>query len=207
MTESSNERYGRLQKFIMAVSAISWIAIVVGIALLMRFWLPDIDLKADLAAIEDATTEQMPFDRPLPAALRPLSGALPAAAASGSIYLPLYSDLYVGGQRGLKRLSSTLTLRNISADRSVIVTALTYFDESGKAVSAPLDNPHELAPMSTAKLYVDGSDTNGAIVSAAVIEWSMPDGGEAPPLLVQAVTVGNYGTKVVSFMTDGVARP
>ncbi len=51
MVEKSEGQYGRLQKFILLVFFGGWIGAVVAFALFMRAWIPDVDLKADLAAI------------------------------------------------------------------------------------------------------------------------------------------------------------
>ncbi len=161
-------------------------------------------MKADLAAIEEADTEEEDPNRPLPPALQPLSGPLPALVVSGSVYVPLYSSLYVGGQRSLKNLSATLSLRNTSADQALIVTSMTYFDANGKAVVDLLDVPHALAPMATAEIYTDQSGTSGGPVATVVVKWGA-ETAVAPPL-VEAVIIGNYGAKSISFVSRGENR-
>ncbi len=74
MVEKSEGQYGRLQKFILLVFFGGWIGAVVAFALFMRAWIPDVDLKADLAAIEEADTDEADLDGPLPPALQPLTG-------------------------------------------------------------------------------------------------------------------------------------
>ncbi len=180
MVEKSEGQYGRLQKFILLVFFGGWIGAVVAFALFMRAWIPDVDLKADLAAIEEADTEEANLDGPLPPTLQPLSGPLPAFPVSGSVYVPLYSSLYVGGRRSLKNLSATLSLRNTSADQALIVTSVTYFDGNGKAVVELLDVPHVLAPMATAEFYTDQSSTSGGPVATVIVGWGA-ETSAAPP--------------------------
>jgi len=205
MVEKSEGQYGRLQKFILLVFFAGWIGAVVVFALFMRAWIPDIDLKADLDAIEEADTEEENPNRPLPPVLQPLSEPLPALVVSSSVYVPLYSSLYVGGQRSLKNLSATLSLRNTSADQALIVTSVTYFDENGKATVKLLDVPHVLAPMTTAEFYTDQSGTNGGPAATVIVEWGA-ETSVAPPL-VEAVILGNYGAKSISFVSRGENRP
>ena len=205
MVEKSEGQYGRLQIFILLVFFGGWIGAVVVFALFMRAWIPDVDLKADLAAIEEADTEEEDPNRPLPPALQLLSGPLPALVVSGSVYVPLYSSLYVGGQRSLKNLSATLSLRNTSADQALIVTSVTYFDGNGKAVVELLDVPHALAPMATAEFYADQSSTSGGPVATVNVGWGA-ETSVAPPL-IEAVILGNYGVKSISFVSRGESRP
>jgi len=205
MVEKSEGQYGRLQIFILLVFFGGWIGAVVVFALFMRAWIPDVDLKADLAAIEEADTEEEDPNRPLPPALQPLSGPLPALVVSGSVYVPLYSSLYVGGQRSLKNLSATLSLRNTSADQALIVTSVTYFDGNGKAVVELLDVPHALAPMATAEFYADQSSTSGGPVATVIVGWGA-EASVAPPL-IEAVILGNSGVKSISFVSRGESRP
>ncbi len=205
MVDKSEGQYGRLQKFILLVFFGGWIGAVVVFALFMRAWIPDVDLKADLAAIEEADTDEANLDGPLPPSLQPLSGPLPAFPVSGSVYVPLYSSLYVGGRRSLKNLSATLSLRNTSADQALIVTSVTYFDGNGKAVVELLDIPHVLAPMATAEFYTDQSSTSGGPVAAVIVGWGA-ETSIAPPL-IEAVILGNYGAKSISFVSRGETRP
>jgi hypothetical protein len=205
MVEKSEGQYGRLQKFILLVFFGGWIGAVVVFALFMRAWIPDVDLKADLAAIEEADTDEANLDGPLPPSLQPLSGPLPAFPVSGSVYVPLYSSLYVGGRRSLKNLSATLSLRNTSADQALIVTSVTYFDGIGKAVVELLDVPHVLAPMATAEFYTNQSSTSGGPVAAVIVGWGA-ETSIAPPL-IEAVILGNYGAKSISFVSRGETRP
>ena len=205
MVEKSEGQYGRLQRFILLVFFLGWIGAVAAFALFMRAWIPDIDLKADLAAIEEADTNEADFDRPLPPALQALTGSLPAFTASGAVYVPLYASLYVGGSRSLKNLSATLSLRNTSADKALIVTSVTYFDGNGKAVVELLDVPHVLAPMATAEFYTDQSGTSGGPVAAVIVGWGAET--SIAPLLIEAVILGNYGAKSISFVSRGENRP
>ncbi len=182
-----------------------WIAAVAGGAFLMRAWIPDVDLEAYYVALEVADTDQAVLDGPLPPVLQPLSEPYPAFPFSGSVYVPLYSSLYVGGERSLKNLSATLSLRNTSADQALVMTSVEYFNENGEAVADLFDMPHVLAPMATAEFYIDQSRTQGGPVAVVVARWAA-ETSIAPPL-IEAVILGHYGTKSISFISRGESRP
>lgn len=204
MAEQFGGRDGGLRRFVLYVSILGWVATIVAIALFMRIWIPDVDLKAELDAIEQADTEDAETGGS-PSVLQPLAGPLPAFSVSGATYVPLYGGLYVGGKRSLKNLSATLSLRNLATDDALIFTTVSYLNAGGEAVGEALDAPQVLAPLATAEFYIDRSDLPGGDVAAVVVEW----GGEtstAPPL-IEAVILGNYGAKSISFVSRGQLLP
>ena len=182
-----------------------WIAAVAGGAFLMRIWIPDVDLEAYHIAIEEADTDQAVLAGPLPPVLQPLSEPYPAFPFSGSVHVPLYSGLYVGGERSLKNLSATLSLRNTSADQTLVITSVAYFNEDGEAVAELFDVPHGLAPMATAKFYIDQSRSQGGPAAVVVARWAAETSIAAP--LIEAVILGHYGAKSISFISRGESRP
>lgn len=179
------------------------VAILAG-ALFMRAVIPDIDLKTELAAIEQQDTERVDLGE-LPPVLRPLGEAVPVLPISGSVYVPLYNELYVGGQRSSKNLSATLLLRNTSVDQELVVTSATYFNAEGKPVAELFEGPHVLPPTATATFYVDRSGMPDASISSIVVDW----GAEMPIAepTIEAVVLGSYGAKSISFVSRGTRRP
>ena len=171
MVEKSERQDGRLQRFILFVFLAGWMAAIAVIALFMRAWIPDVDLKADLAAIEEADTDQAVPNGPTPPVLQPLSGPIPAFPVSGSAHVPLYGSLYVGGQPSLKNLSATLSLRNTSTDQALVVTSAAYFDGNGKIVAERFDKAHVLATMAAAELSIDQTRRDDGPVATVVVRW------------------------------------
>lgn len=202
MSEKPEAQDRGLRAFVLYLFVGGWIATIVVVALLMRTWIPDVDVKAKLAAIEEEETDQIEPEL-LPATLGPLSGSVPALAVSGATYVPLYESLYVGGKRSLENLSATLSLRNTSGDQAVIVSAVTYLDKSGAEVASVLEGPRLLAPLAIAELYIDQSSHPDGPVAAAIVDWGTE--GPASPPIIEAVIVGSYGAKSISFISRGQA--
>lgn len=194
-----------LRTFIAITILGGWIATIAAFAFFMRVWISDTDLEAKLTALEKADTDEADPDGLPSPTLQILTGPLPDLSVSGSTYVPLYNELYVGGERSLKHLSATLSVRNTSVDQALVVTSIKVFDESGKPVAVPVDVPHLLGPMATAQLYVDQSRVRGRQLTTVVVDW----GAEtriAPPL-IGAIIIGSYGGKSISFAIPGVTRP
>ena len=65
--------------------------------------------------------------------------------------------------------------------------------------------PHTLAPMAAAEFYVDQSRSEGGPVASIAVRWAA-ERSIAPPI-VEAVMVGSYGVKSISFVTRSESRP
>jgi hypothetical protein len=200
MAERSETRDGGLRQFFLYLFVLGWLATIVTVALMMRAMVPAVDLQAELEALEAAETDEADPDE-APSALQDLSGPLPSFAVTGSSYVPLYASLYVGGQRSLKGLSATLSLRNRSADQALVITSVTYLDSAGATVAGLFQEPQVLAPMATAEFYIDQASHSGGPIAAAIVDWGA-ESAVTPPL-VEAVIVGSYGTKSISFVSRG----
>lgn len=204
MAEGPETQDAGMRKFILRLFFFGWVVTVAAFGLLMRAWIPDVDLEAELAALEEADTDAADLDAPPSPTLQILTDPLPDLSVSGSTYVPLYNELYVGGERSLKHLSATLSVRNTSVDQALVVTSIKVFDESGEPVAEPLDTPHVLGPMASAQLYVDQTRVRGRPLTTVVVQW----GSESPidPPLIGAIIVGGYGGKGISFAIPGVTR-
>ena len=55
------------------------------------------------------------------------------------------------------------------------------------------------------KFYADQSSTSGGPVATVVVGWGA-ETSVAPPL-IEAVILGNYGAKSISFISRGESRP
>lgn len=203
MAENPRDTDDRLRTLYLILFTIGWIAVVAGLALFMRFWVPNVDIEAELAAIEEADTVEVDLEEPT-ATLRPAGESPPDASISGSTYVPLYDELYVGGERGVKGLSATLSMRNLSSSEGLFINSISIFDDAGQLVGKPLGSPHVLAPMASAQMYVDPSYAPGKRLAAVVVEWNAAE--NASPL-IGALIVGTYGAKTVSFTFRGENRP
>jgi hypothetical protein len=205
LNEGPQNRHGSSQRLTLLLFLVGWVASIVALIFVMKAIIPEANLEADLAAIEAVDTDPAALDGALPPELQPLSGLRRELPLSGSVYVPLYDTLYVGGQRSLKNLSATLSLRNTSSDQTLVVTSVTYFDSKGAIIAELLKSPHSMAPMTTAEVYIDQSRADDTSIAGVVVGWGA-ETSIAPPL-AEAVIVGSYGAKSISFVSRGERRP
>lgn len=203
MVDLSEEYDLRQQRRITFIFHFTWIIGFAVFVLLMRMWLDPWGVAEDLEALEQAETEIVDLDRPLPDTLMPLTTPLPTSAVSETVYVPLYRSLYVGEKRALKILAATLSIHNTSLQHPLIINSLTYFDGNGEVVVEQVAEPHVLPPLAAAELYIDYGESDTAPIASAVVHWSGDKDITSP--LVEAVIVGKYGAKGFSVLSRGAS--
>jgi hypothetical protein len=139
--------------------------------------------------------------RPARANFRPIEGELPAAARAGSTYVPVYSTVYLGNHEVQAGLAVTLSIRNTSSDRELVVRRVDYHDTAGNVVMRLADSPHAVPAMATAEFFIDRRDPVGGPGANYVVEWSVSEGGTDP--LIEAVMVGRFGNTGITFTSRG----
>lgn len=156
----------------------------------------------DSTRIRDAESVDVPAVRPNSGFFRPVEGAAAAKPArGGTVYVPVYSTLYLGHGVAQPNLAVTLSVRNTSSTQEVTVRRITYYDTAGTLVQHFVERPHTLAPMGTAEFYIDLTDGRGGPGANFIVEWSAGDGATDP--LIEAVMVGGVGTRGISLISRG----
>lgn len=135
-----------------------------------------------------------------PRNLRALASVGPLAIER-TVYVPIYSSIYLSEHAQPIDLAATLSLRNVSERVPVVLTAVEYYDSDGKLVSALLEQPSELGPLMTAEFFIARADRSGGSGANFIVRWGLREPG--PPLLVEALMHGREGNAGVSFMTQG----
>ena len=138
-----------------------------------------------------------------PAVFRPIDGAAPPPAGrGGTVYVPVYSTLYLGDGLVQAGLAVTLGLHNVSPTHDLVVRRIDYHDTSGRLLRRLVDRPHAIPPMATAEFRIDRDDPSGGSGANYLVEWAAPAGGSEP--LVEAVMVGPAGRPGISLVSRGV---
>jgi hypothetical protein len=139
--------------------------------------------------------------RPDRAHFRPVEGNPPPAARAGTTYGPVYSTVYLGDREVQAGLAVTLSVRNTSPDRELLVHRVDYHDTAGKLAMRLADGPHVVPAMATAEFFIDRRDPVGGPGANYIVEWSVPDGGTDP--LIEAVMVGRSSRVGITFVSRG----
>jgi hypothetical protein len=167
-----------------------------GIAIVLLFhWLSPQGPQEEQRQITEAER------RPDRLHFRPFDGPPPPVARGGVTYVPVYSTLYLGDGVLQAGLAVTLSLRNTSPDRELVVHRVDYYDTAGALTLRLAEGLHAVPPMATAEFFIDHKDPVGGPGANYLVEWSIPEGGSDP--LIEAVMVGRVGAAGITFVGRG----
>lgn len=116
------------------------------------------------------------------------------------VYVPAYSHVY--HQNGSPYLLTiTLSVRNTSLDREIVVRSVRYFDTKGKEVKSYLAKPLRLPPLATTEFLVERDDATGGSGANFLVEWVAQD--EVTEPIIEAVMIDTDGQQGISFARSG----
>jgi hypothetical protein len=139
------------------------------------------------------------FLKPFAAAMAPVPAE---TARNGSVYVPAYAQLPVGVGTFNVDLSVTLSIRNTSPDKVMVVRKIDHFDTSGAVLQSYLTSPFGLRPYGTVNLFISFTDRRGGSGGNFVVDW----GGDAAisEPVIEAIMLGEFGGRAYSVVSRGV---
>jgi len=135
--------------------------------------------------------------------LQPAGSVAGALSAGGTVYVPVYSSLYLGldMKRQMVELTATVSVRNVSAVHPIVLEWVRYYDSTGKRVRNYLQTPSSLPPLGSVEFVIQRSDTTGGPGANFLIHWKGPEAVDEP--LIEAVMLGQSGSAGISFTSAG----
>ena len=118
-----------------------------------------------------------------------------------TIYVPVYSNIYVGDRELSWDLSANLSVRNTDPSDPITLLAVDYYDSDGKLVRRYLSKPKQLNPMGASYYYVKTSDNKGGWGANFIVKWKSEKEVNAP--VIECVMSGLRGSHSVSFLSSG----
>ncbi len=129
-------------------------------------------------------------------------GLPPTAHGHGAtLYVPVYSSVYIAEGNQTFDLTVTLTIRNTSREHPISVVLADYYDTAGKPIHAYVEAPTELSPLASADIVVRESDTRAGVGGSFVVQWRAEADVSDP--VVQAVMIGSGYQQGISFLSEG----
>lgn len=135
--------------------------------------------------------------------LQPIGSAPAGLTPGATVYVPVYSSLYLGLdiKRQMVELAATVSVRNVSAVHPIVIEWVRYYDSTGKRVRDYLDTPSSLPPLGSVEFVIQRSDTTGGPGANFLIRWKGPAAVDEP--LIEAVMLGQSGNAGISFTSGG----
>lgn len=116
------------------------------------------------------------------------------------VYVAAYSHIYHDdGDPYL--LTITLSVRNTSIDREIVVNSVRYFDTKGNEVKSYLAKPLRLPALATTEFLVEREDATGGSGANFLVEWSATERVTEP--IIEAVMIDTKGQQGISFARNG----
>ncbi len=122
-------------------------------------------------------------------------------ASGQTLYVPVYSHIYMVQEGRTINLTTTLSIRNTDRTQPLILTAVDYHDSQGNLVNNYLEEPAQLGPLASAEFVVPQADTSGGIGASFLVEWVAPTALSDP--VVEAVMINTQGNQGLSFVSPG----
>jgi len=135
--------------------------------------------------------------------LKPHTTALPEPTIRRTVYVPVYSSIYLGldVRQKIIELAATVSIRNVSARRPIVLNFVRYYDSAGKRVREYLQQPAELGPLASVEFVIQRADTAGGPGANFLVQWVGHSDVDEP--LVEAVMIGQSGNAGISFTSTG----
>jgi hypothetical protein len=136
-----------------------------------------------------------------------LSGAIahcssePVLSEGATVYVPVYSHIYVGFKGKSFDLAIALSIRNTDPAAPISILSVAYYDSSGKLVRNYAPKPVDLPPLASTDFFVSESDTTGGFGAAFVVKWKSRRKVNQP--IIEGVMVSTRSGQGISFTSRG----
>ena len=125
----------------------------------------------------------------------------PGRARGQRVYVPAYSHILIGDRSTPFNLAATLSVRNTDPANAVTVTAIDYYDGSGRLVKRHLERPHVLRPLAATEVFVPESDTSGGFGASFLVTWTA-EAAITPPV-IECLLIGARSGQGISILSPG----
>ncbi|MBJ6750163.1 DUF3124 domain-containing protein [Geomonas anaerohicana] len=127
-------------------------------------------------------------------------------AKGQTVYVPVYSNVFTGPRSLPYQLAATLAIRNTDMDSWLRITAIDYYDTSGKLLRRYQDKPLSLAPLASTYVHIEEKDVAGGFGANFIVKWQADRTMNAP--IIETVMIGATSGQGISFVSPGqVIRP
>jgi hypothetical protein len=156
---------------------------------------PDADGAGGANPGDTVSAPARPVDVPTAA------GAPGAGEVRHVVYVPVYSRIYLRGERRTLNLAVTLSIRNTDPEHPLTLSMVQYYNSAGGFVRGHLRAPVRLAPMASMEYVVPNTDATGGSGANFIVEWRGTPRVTEP--VIEAVMIGTAGQLGISFTSPG----
>jgi hypothetical protein len=118
-----------------------------------------------------------------------------------TVYLPVYTYVYVEGKAMTFPVTPTLSLRNTDPANPITIVSAKYYGPDGKLVRDYLEKPIKLDPLNSVKYMVKETEFKESGGPCFLITWKADREVNTP--MVTCITIGSRGQQGISFVSEG----
>ncbi|MGG6266711.1 DUF3124 domain-containing protein [Leptolyngbya sp. AN03gr2] len=122
-------------------------------------------------------------------------------AEGQTVYVPIYSHIYMVEAGRRMDLTATLSVRNTDLSQPMTVTSANYYDTNGKLVRKYLEKPIELNALAATDFVIAEADRTGGSGASFIVEWVAQKDISNPA--IEAVMINTGGNQGISFISPG----
>ncbi len=121
--------------------------------------------------------------------------------AGQTVYVPIYSHIFMSDQNRTMNLTATLSVRNTDLKHPMIVAAVNYYGTNGQLLRKYLEQPVELGSLAATSFVVNQEDVSGGAGAAFIVEWVAQQEVSSP--VIEAVMINTSMNQGLSFISPG----
>jgi len=118
-----------------------------------------------------------------------------------TVYVPVYSHIYIGDKETPYYLAATISIRNTEQTSPVIITEVNYYDSNGRLIKKYLEKPIQLGANASTRFVIKESDDKGGSGANFIVKWRSDLQVNAP--IIESIMIGTRNQQGVSFTSRG----
>jgi hypothetical protein len=131
----------------------------------------------------------------------PLVAAEVELSAGQSLYVPVYSHVYLGPKQQSYNLAVNLSIRNTDSRQAITVSAIDYLADNGRLVKRFAVRPVRIAPLGSYRVFIPEADRTAGFGAKFIVRWQAAKPVNLP--IVESVMIGARAGQGISFSTRG----
>jgi len=118
-----------------------------------------------------------------------------------TVYVPVYSHIYIGDNERPFNLTSTVSIRNTDPESPITITEVNYYGSDGKLLKKYIDEPVTLKGFAATRYVVRESDTAGGSGANFMVKWKSDKEANIP--VIESINVSARSQQGISFTSPG----
>lgn len=117
------------------------------------------------------------------------------------VYVPIYSQIFIGHKGAPYDLTVTLSVRNADPDTPIRIISADYYNSQGELIKKYLKKEITIQPISANKLIIPQTEKSRSFGSSVIVTWKADKRVIVP--LIETIMIGTKSQQGISFLSRG----